>query len=248
MRVQFLNRDSLTATSPESFRQQQPYPWLKMQKTLTDEGFVQLAADMPDVSLFNRDEGVKRAYGQASHDRYSLHYQPGLPLPKPWEQFLCELQGELYQSFLHRMIGAQSFLLTFEWHYAWKGCSVSPHCDAARKIATHLFYFNQERWDPAWGGQTLIMDGGDRFRTHSSPSFDDLKVVASSEPCGNHSLLFQRTKHSWHGVRPLDCPAGTMRRLFKVTINALGFQVWWRRVRGKDPDGYPIRPPQSNQS
>jgi Rps23 Pro-64 3,4-dihydroxylase Tpa1-like proline 4-hydroxylase len=194
---------------------------------------------MPDVSLFNRDEGVKRAYGQAPHDRYSLHYRAGLRLPQPWVDFLDESQSVAYQAFLQRMLGSRSFLLTFEWHYAWQGCSVSPHCDAARKIATHLFYFNQEDWDPAWGGETLILDGGRRFRTHSAPSFDQLQVAASSEPCGNNSLLFQRTRHSWHGVRPLNCPPGTMRRLFKVTVNALSFQVWWRRVRGKDPDGYP---------
>jgi hypothetical protein len=196
---------------------------------------------MPDAALFTRDEGQKRAYGQAPHDRYSLHYWPGLELPQPWMEFLAELQGEDYRTFLHRLLGCRSFLLTFEWHYAWQGCSVSPHCDAARKIGTHLFYFNAEDWDPAWGGQTLILDAGRRFRTHSAPDFDQLKVAASSEPCGNNSLLFQRTPQSWHGVRPLDCPPGIMRRLFKVTVNALTLQVWWRKLRGKDPEGYRAR-------
>jgi len=32
-----------------------------------------------------------------------------------------------------------------------------------------------------------------------------------------------------------------MRRLFKVTVNAMNFQVWWRKIRGKDPDGFPVR-------
>jgi 2-oxoglutarate-Fe(II)-dependent oxygenase superfamily protein len=241
LKVEYLNRDYLAAISPKTFRYQHPYPWLKMQKVLTDEGFTRLCENMPDVALFTRDEGQKRAYGQAPHDRYSLHYWPGLKLPHPWMEFLAELQGETYQIFLRRMLGARSFLPTFEWHYAWQGCSVSPHCDAARKIATHLFYFNAEDWDPAWGGQTLILDGGSRFRTHSAPGFDQLKVTASSEPCGNNSLLFQRTPHSWHGVRPLNCPPGIMRRLFKVTVNALTLQVWWRKMRGKDPDGYRAR-------
>ncbi len=221
---------------------QHPYPWLNIQKTLTDEGFRRLCENMPDPSLFNRDEGVTRAYGQAPHDRYSLHYHAGLVLPQPWMEFLSELQGVAYQSFLHRMLGPGSFLLTFEWHYAWQGCSVSPHCDAARKIASHLFYFNNEDWEPEWGGQTLILDGGRRFRTHSAPSFDQLQVAASSVPCGNNSLLFQRTRDSWHGVRPLNCPMGTMRKIFKVTANRLDFQVWWRKVRGKDPDGYRVQP------
>src|SRR5262245_7668844 len=214
---------------------------LKIQRTLTEEDFSRLRGNMPKLSSFSRDEGVPRAYGQAPHHRYSLHYFPGLTLPQPWLEFLSELQGETYQAFLHRMLGPASFLLTFEWHYAWQGCSVSPHCDAARKIATHLFCFNQENWQPEWGGQTLILDDGRRFRTHSAPSFDEFRVVASSEPSGNNSLLFQRTQHSWHGVLPLSCPPGVMRRLFKVTVNAMNFQVWWRKIRGKDPDGFPVR-------
>ncbi|MHB1959739.1 MAG: hypothetical protein ACYCO5_11980, partial [Acidobacteriaceae bacterium] len=60
-------------------------------------------------------------------------------------------------------------------------------------------------------------------------------------PRGNESLFFQRTEHSWHGVRPLECPSGRLRKLFIVTVNVPTFQVWWRRVRGKDPDGYRIR-------
>jgi hypothetical protein len=36
-----------------------------------------------------------------------------------------------------------------------------------------------------------------------------------------------------------------MRQLFKVTVNAMSFQVWWRKVRGKDPDGYSLRAPAS---
>jgi hypothetical protein len=243
--MEYLNRDCLAATSSESFRGQHPYPWLKIPKTLTEEGFRALCENMPALSLFARNEGVKRAYGQAPQDRYSLHYQTGLTLPQPWKEFLSELQGEAYRSFLRRMLGPKPFLLTFEWHYAWQGCSVSPHCDAARKIATHLFYFNSGDWDPSWGGQTLILDGDGRFRTHSAPSFDQLRVVASSEPCGNNSLFFGRTRHSWHGVRPLNCPPGTMRRLFKVTVNSLSLQVWWRKVRGKDPDGFLFRAPSS---
>jgi len=238
--MEYLNRDCLAAITTESFRNQCPYPWLKIGNTLTDEGYKRLCGDMPDVSLFKRDDGIQRAYGQAPHHRHSLHYRAGLSLPQPWAEFLNELQGEAYHSFLQRMLGSRSFILTFEWHYAWQGCSVSPHCDAARKIATHLYYFNQEDWDPAWGGQTLILDAGRRFRTHSAPHFDQLQVAASSDPCGNHSLLFQRTRYSWHGVRPLNCPPGTMRRLFKVTANGPSFQVWWRRIRGKDPDGYPV--------
>jgi hypothetical protein len=29
-----------------------------------------------------------------------------------------------------------------------------------------------------------------------------------------------------------------LRKIFSVTINIPTLQVWWRRVRGKDPDGF----------
>jgi hypothetical protein len=66
-------------------------------------------------------------------------------------------------------------------------------------------------------------------------------VGAEIDPRGNGSLLFQRTDHSWHGVRPLQPPPGSLRKLFIITINVPTLQVWWRRVRGKDPDGYPFK-------
>jgi len=187
--------------------------------------------------------GIKRGYGQASHDRFLLHYRPSLPLDPAWQEFIRELQGPAYLDFLHRMLGVdKQFILTFEWYCAWKGCSVSPHCDARRKLATHIFYFNTETdWDAQWGGQILMLDDENRFKPHSAPNFDDFNVGASLDPRGNGSLLFQRTDHSWHGVRALQAPPDHLRKLFLITINVPTLQVWWRHVRGKDPDGYLLR-------
>ncbi|MFZ3201948.1 MAG: 2OG-Fe(II) oxygenase [Candidatus Acidiferrales bacterium] len=239
--MEYLNREHLEAISATAFQSRQPYPWVDVEGSLTPEGYESLRQTLPDVSLFDRQVGMKRAYGQAPHERYLLHYHPGLDLARPWKEFIAELQGEVYQSFLRQMLGPRTFIPTLEWYYAWQGCAVSPHCDAARKLATHIFYFNTEAdWDPGWGGQILILDSGRRFKTHSAPSFDDLRVAAALEPLGNGSLFFQRTPHSWHGVRPLQCPQGELRRLFIVTVNVPSFQVWWRRVRGKDPDGFRI--------
>ena len=117
-----------------------------------------------------------------------------------------------------------------------------PHCDAARKLATHIFCFNTEDdWDSTWGGQILILDSERKLPVHSGPSFNQLEVAASIEPRGKGSLIFQRTHDSWHGVRPLQCPQGKLRKLFLITVNIPSFQVWWRRVRGKDPDGCRLR-------
>lgn len=240
--MEYLNRGCLGGLSAGAFQSRQPYPWTSLEGSLTPAAWEALRDTMPDTSQADKQVGVKRGYGQAPHDRYLLHYHPGLSIAPPWREFIEELQGPVYQQFLRRVLGPHNFIPTFEWYYAWQGCAVSPHCDAARKLATHIFYFNTgDDWDASWGGDILILDSERRFKAHSAPQFDDLKVAASLQPRGNGSLLFQRTPHSWHGVRPLRCPEGKLRRLFIVTVNVPSFQVWWRRLRGKDPDGFRIR-------
>jgi hypothetical protein len=239
--MEYLNRVCLDSVSPRAFQARQPYPWINLENSLTPAGWETLRQSLPDVQAFDRQVGKKRGHGQAPHDRFLLHYLPGLGIAEPWKDFLAELQGPVYQDFLRRTLGSHAFIPTFEWYYAWEGCAVSPHCDAVRKLATHIFYFNTDKdWDRKWGGEILILDSEKRFKAHSAPQFDDLKVAASLEPRGNGSLLFERTPHSWHGVRPLQCPHGQLRKLFIVTINVPSFQVWWRKVRGKDPDGYRV--------
>lgn len=241
----YLNLPTLDAVNATAFRQGKPYPWAALPGSLTEEGFRILRENLPEVSRFHQMRGVKRAHGQGSHDRYILHYRLDMDIPEPWQTFVAELNGSGYQNFLRRMLGLAPScvpILTIEWYYAWSGCSVSPHCDARRKIATHIFYFNDESdWLPDWGGEILILDDARRFKAHSAPTFDDLEIFAALDARGNASLLFQRTEHSWHGVRPLRCPPGMLRKLFIITVNAPTWQVRWRRIRGKDPDGYPVR-------
>jgi hypothetical protein len=238
--MEYLNRACIEGISSDAFRTTQPYPWVNATGTLLPEAFETLRQTLPDASTFIKHENKKRGYGQAPHNRYILHYLPGMQLAKPWQEFVGELlHGDTYQSFLRRMLGPHKFILTLEWYYAWHGCSVSPHCDAKRKLATHIFYFNTEKdWQPDWGGKILMLDDDKKWKAHSAPGFDELRVAASLNPWGNASLFFQRTPHSWHGVRPLECPPDTLRKLFIVTVNVPTFQVWWRGVRGKDPDGY----------
>jgi 2OG-Fe(II) oxygenase superfamily len=241
--MNYLNFACLDGASAKSFQAQNPYPWAHMRGTLTDEGWNALRDTIPDISKFNLNVGVKRAHGQAPHDRGILHYSEGMDCAQPWKEFIAELHGKAYDSFLRRMLGLtpdQKIILTMEWYYAWQGCSVSPHCDARRKLATHIFFFaDDEDWPREWGGDILILDDERRYKAHSAPGFKDLKVAASLDLRKNGSLLFQRTEHSWHGVEPLRSPdPGVYRKLFIVTVNIPTFQVWWRRVRGKDPDGH----------
>jgi hypothetical protein len=242
----YLNLDCIGRVSADAFQAQKPYPWAQMQGTLTAEGWDFLRGTLPDISQFQRMVGVKRGYGQAPHDRGILHWREEMPVAEPWRAFIAELHGQAYDAFLRRMLGLgeRQIILTMEWYYAWQGCSVSPHCDARRKLATHIFFFATDAdWPREWGGDILILDDEGRCKAHSAPTFDELKVAASLDLRKNGSLLFQRTEHSWHGVLPLRSPRPDVyRKLFIVTVNIPTWQVRWRRLRGKDPDGYPFRP------
>ena len=116
---------------------------------------------------------------------------------------------------------------------------MSPHCDSERKLGSHIFYFNTAQdWNPSWGGETLILDDGGRFKRESAPHFDNFERAIPSQALGNYSLLFARKGHSWHGVREIHCPEGYLRKVFIVVINRCTLVDRLRRIFVKSAKGY----------
>ena len=235
----YLDVERLKSIDSATFRAQSPYPWINPAGMLTEAGYQQLLVTMPPVELFTSHFGGTRVHGQQNHDRFSLPYRDDLAIAEPWKEFVNELRGPHYQTFLRHLIGTGSFELSFVWHYTPHGCSVSPHCDSKRKLGSHIFYFNTAQdWNPSWGGETLILDDGQRFNYQSAPSFADFRQITATEALGNYSLLFAQTPHSWHGVRELTCPEGYLRKVFIVVINRYFFRDRVRRFFGEPPRGY----------
>ncbi len=221
-RTTYLDYARLDAVDEAAFRSQKPYPRVNPAQLLTEEGYQALRETLPDVSLFTPSFGVRRSHGQRPHDRFLLEYDDSVEVARPWREFIEELRGPRYTAFLRRLFGRRLFLL-FHWHYAPRGCSVSPHCDAKRKLGSHIFYFNtEEDWDPAWGGETLVLDDGGRFDRASAPAPEEFDAVVASEALGNRSFIFARRGNSWHGVREVHCPEGRMRQVFIVVVNGGG--------------------------
>jgi len=216
----YLNFAKLAATDDKAFRRTQPYPWLAEEGFLTDEGYRELVGTLPPVAMFDPFFGVRRSHGQEAHDRYVLEYREGLDLSPAWHAFVEELNGDAYARFVRRMFGRGRLQFTLHWHYTPNGCSVSPHCDAKRKLGSHIFYFNTEQdWRPEWGGETLVLDDNDRFDRKSAPKFEQFDRSYTAPSVGNRSLLFARGEKSWHGVREIRCPEGAMRKVFIVVVN-----------------------------
>jgi hypothetical protein len=153
-----------------------------------------------------------------------------------------ELQGPAYTRFLQRVLARRFFTLRFHWHYTPNGCSISPHCDSKTKFGSHIFYFNTAAdWDPAWGGQTVLLDDGGRLQPKSAPAFADFDRAITAETLGNRSLLFARGAQSWHGMHEIHCPEHAMRKVFIVGIHAAvrtAARDFMRQVLGQPSKGY----------
>ena len=229
--MQYLNLDKLEAIDPQEFRSTSPYPWTNPQGLITDEGFELLLQNMPELHLFEKKFGYERIAGQKPHDRYSLEFAPDTPVPEPWREFIDELCGDRYRKHLAQLFGARKINLRFHWHYTPDGCSVSPHTDSVREHGSQIFYFNSaDDWEPSWGGDTLVLDDGGGMEFESAPSLEDFKNEIAASSIGNYSLIFERTRHSWHAVREINCPEDKLRRVFIVVTNPDNF---YRSLRDK---------------
>jgi len=217
--MHFLDFEVLDALDAEAFQARDPYPWINPEGALTVDGREALRTTLPPLSLFKERMGETRRHGQRSHDRYALEYRPELALSSAWKGFIAELESKRYQGFLRRMLGCDS-ASSFHWHFTPNGCSVSPHCDAVHKLGSHIFYLNSDDdWDPAWGGETVVLDDSGRFSRRSAPAFEDFDSATPACASGNHSFLFLRRGDSWHGVRELQCPPDRLRKVFIVVLN-----------------------------
>ena len=215
--VTFLDTGVLNAIDTKAFQAIKPFPFLEVQGLLTRDGHQALIRDLPDPRSFSRVFGRRRRHGQKSHDRFVLQYQRLKPIPELWRDFIRELRGEPYRRFVTRILGHDAFVLHFHWHYTPRGCSVSPHCDREWKLGSHIFYLNTPSdWEPAWGGETIALGGKPGLDPRSAPEFDDFPIQVAAHSIGNRSLIFRREDESWHGVRPLQCPVGALRKVFIV--------------------------------
>lgn len=228
--MKYLDIEKLRSLSRDEFMAITPYPY-RNEPMLTEQGFQDLLHNMPGMELFEQKFGKERRAGQAPHDRYSLEYEPGMPVPQPWKEFIDELCSDAYRSEIERLLGAKKAEFRFHWHYTPSGADVSPHCDASREHGSHLFYFNSEDdWNPEWGGSTLVLDDGGRLDYNSAPAYEDFDNIIECDSIGNYSSLMLRTDHAWHAVRAIECPEDRLRRVFIVVVNP--DNMFWK-VRDK---------------
>jgi len=209
----------LDKLEPEAFEGARPFPWLNPHGVLTEAAYRGLVGALPPLEDCEKFFGKQRKYGQQSHDRYRLEYERGLDIPPLWQAFIDELEDPRYTAWLRGMLSTRNFRLHYHWHYAPNGCSVSPHCDSRGKLGSHIFYMNtNDDWQQSWGGETVVLNDGARFKAQSAPAWEDFDTAVPAQTLENYSFLFRRRGNSWHGVREIHCPEDRLRKVFIVVI------------------------------
>jgi hypothetical protein len=217
--TRFLNPAVMESINPDEFQSTHPFPWTNPQGFILEDAYQELLANMPPIESFTPSFGKQRKSGQASHDRYILDYEKGIELPEPWRAFVDELLSDTYRSFVCRLLGVSKVRFRLHWHYTPRGAEVGPHCDARGKLGSQIFYLTTpESWDPAWGGETVILDDHGRFPTYSNPQFEEFDEQWPALTMDNRSILFGRRGNSWHGVKQINCPEGYYRQVLIVVF------------------------------
>lgn len=244
----FLDDRMLRDFATEDFTLQQPFPWFSFQDVLRPEAFQALYDNFPSLAMFEKHNGIERAYGQRPHNRYYLAYEQSIynnrqagsegvvalsDLPVVWQQFILEIQGNSeYAAFAKRMLGVEDFVVRFAWHVGVAGSEVSPHRDSYTKLGTHIFYFNTSAdWQPEWGGSILVLK--DKKVQQDNPDLADFGQAIGCDIRDNRSFLFKNTENAWHGVEKLSCPEGHYRRLFNVVFEPAERAAEARRSKAK---------------
>jgi hypothetical protein len=144
-------------------------------------------------------------------------------LDRAWVEFVDELVSDSYREMCADVFGVDLDGAELEVS-AWRwgvDARIGPHRDIPRKIATQVFYLNDD-WEPAWGGCLNIL---------ASPDPED--VVAELPPALGSSSLILRSDSSWHSVSPVQREANQQRLSVTATWQHPGSEsTFWTVEEG----------------
>ena len=122
-------------------------------------------------------------------------------LSPAWLALVDELTSDAYRDALADALGQPLDAHPLELS-AWRwgpAAHLGPHVDLPRKLASQVFYFNED-WDPAWGGCLHIL-GSD----------DPGNLIAELPPTLGSASILVRSDSSWHSVPQVETEAAEER-------------------------------------
>lgn len=212
----------------DSFLLDKPYP-IGLAKNVFAAGLYDTLVDSyPDESLFGYMGQVYHKYSLSERNNPDNYHKFVASSPL-WYAFHAYIKSE---EFLAAVFGAlakhgQRFPTgTYKSRFEFsslpgKDGALLPHTDIPSKVITLVIPMTRaDNWLAAWGGGTdvLVPKDGTKVYQDYKMTFDDFEVATTFPADPNQALLFIKSEHSWHAVRPCQGPPETFRRTLTVNI------------------------------
>jgi hypothetical protein len=200
MDLEVLRREYSTAS---------PFPFFKIDNFMEDSFARSVVASYPSYE-------TARAMGRefkALNERLKIQVTDRSLFPEPVGRLSDELASPDFLRKLEFITGipalrSDDLLSGGGMHLTASGGRLDVHVDfnfipdrALHRRLNILVYLN-DRWDESWGGNIELWDKDVR---HCGQSFS---------PLFNRCVVFETSEFSYHGVTPVRCPDGVLRRSF----------------------------------
>lgn len=134
-------------------------------------------------------------------------------------------------SFLARKL-IQPIRLEFQFSRMGRGTYILPHTDSGAKLVSLLLYFADPRWRTEYGGGTQFYcpknSALEENWSNEKATYEDVTPFETKAFVPNRLVVFLKSKNSYHGVPPVDCPEG-------MTRDSLNFNIDIRRPPSRAP-------------
>jgi len=116
--------------------------------------------------------------------------------------------------------------------------SLCPHTDESRKILSLVLYFTDPAWKEDYGGGTDVYEPKYQILKNNWHDIyapvELMNRLHTYQFVGNRLVFVLKSANSWHGVSPIRCPGGMLRKSLLVTFhdnNARRQPKYWGLIR-----------------
>ena len=210
----------------DEFRSAEPYPYLVIDDFLEPAFARSVAAHYPDFETASR---MGRQFVKVN-ERRKVQVCDASLFPEPVRQLADLVNSEAFVALLSRITGIPNLLAdeTFGGggiHETAPGGWLDVHVDFNyfeerdwhRRL--NLLVFLNEQWQESWGGQFELWDPQVKH-CHRSVT-----------PLLNRAALFETSQVSYHGVQPITCPDGFVRKSFAAYYYTREAPAGWDGTR-----------------
>lgn len=194
----------------KEYRSAQPFPFFVIDDFLDASFANHVFAAYPDYGQAKRMGGFEFL---AVNEKLKVQVTDRNKFPDAVKTLADALSGEPFLKQLEYITGIPTLLADAEFngggmHLTGPSGRLDVHVDfnllgetRLHRRLNILVYLNQQ-WDKSWGGEIELWDK------------DVKKCWHSMQPVFNRCVVFETSEISYHGVAPITCPEGFVRRSF----------------------------------